>query len=149
MYAHTPMHTAEIWKKDIDLFYFLKSFLSLNRDKCFALYWCFCVRFPLSFYWTETGYRPWLRLLTKPTPILSRSICHNSYKLCWLVLCQHTQLSVAWALWRDCKLLYEGRWQTRDWALLEFGIWAQERNWYWWHLTEFGCLKGTPLALCL
>ena len=29
MYAHTPMHTAEIWKKDVDFFYFLKSFLSL------------------------------------------------------------------------------------------------------------------------
>ena len=23
---------------------FLKAFLSLNRDKYFALYWCFCVR---------------------------------------------------------------------------------------------------------
>ena len=38
------MHTAEIWKKYIDFFYFLKVFLSLNRDKYFSLYCCFCVR---------------------------------------------------------------------------------------------------------
>ena len=44
MNAHTCMHTAESWKKYIDFFYFLKTFLSLNRDKYFALYWCFCVR---------------------------------------------------------------------------------------------------------
>ena len=28
----------------IDFFYFLGAFLSLNWDKYFALYWCFCVR---------------------------------------------------------------------------------------------------------
>ena len=44
MYAHTPMHTAEILKKCIDFFYFLKAFLSSNRDKYFALCWYFCVR---------------------------------------------------------------------------------------------------------
>ena len=30
IYAHTPVRTAEIWKKYI--FHFLKAFLSLNRD---------------------------------------------------------------------------------------------------------------------
>ena len=29
MYTHMPMHTAEIWKKYIDFFNFLKAFLSL------------------------------------------------------------------------------------------------------------------------
>ena len=56
MYAHTPMHTAEIWGEK-RLFYFLKAFLSLNRDKYFALYWCFCVRISfilLLVKWSET-----------------------------------------------------------------------------------------------
>ena len=44
MYAHTPMHTAEIWKKCIDFILFPESILSLNRYKYFALYCCFCVR---------------------------------------------------------------------------------------------------------
>ena len=55
MYAHTPMHTAEIWGKK-RFFYFLKAFLSLNRDKYFALYWCFCVRISfilLLIKWSE------------------------------------------------------------------------------------------------
>ena len=86
MYAHTPMHTAEIWKKYrlCRLFYFLRAFLSLNREKYFALYWCFCVRICfilLLIKWSEMDsnakHRPWLRLLTKPTPILSRIICHG------------------------------------------------------------------------
>ena len=86
MYAHTPMHTAEIWKKYrlCRLFYFLRAFLSLNREKYFALYWCFCVRISfilLLIKWSEMDsnakHRPWLRLLTKPTPILSRIICHG------------------------------------------------------------------------
>ena len=44
-----PMHTAEIWKK-------ILTFLSLNRDKYFALYWCFCVRISFIFFlikWSE------------------------------------------------------------------------------------------------
>ena len=56
MNAHTRMHTAEIWKTYIDFFYFLKAFLSLNRDKYFALYWCFCVRISfvlLLIKWSE------------------------------------------------------------------------------------------------
>ena len=86
MYAHTPMHTAEIWKKYRlgRLFYFLRAFLSLNREKYFALYWCFCVRICfilLLIKWSEMDsnakHRPWLRFLTKPTPILSRIICHG------------------------------------------------------------------------
>ena len=56
MYAHTTMHTAEIWGEK-RLFYFLKAFLSLNRDKYFALYWCFWVRISfilLLVKWSET-----------------------------------------------------------------------------------------------
>ena len=56
MNAHTRMHTAEIWDKYIYFFYFLKAFLSLNRDKYFALYWCFCVRISfvlLLIKWSE------------------------------------------------------------------------------------------------
>ena len=86
MYTHTPMYTAEIWKKYrlCRLFYFLRAFLSLNREKYFPLYWCFCVRISfilLLIKWSEMDpnakHRPWLRLLTKPTPILSRIICHG------------------------------------------------------------------------
>ena len=58
MYAHTPMYTAEIWKtyRLCRLFYFLRAFLSLNREKYFALYWCFCVRISfilLLIKWSE------------------------------------------------------------------------------------------------
>ena len=58
MYVHKPMHTAEIWKKYIDFFYFLKAFLSINRDQMqyFALYWSFCVRISfilLLIKWSE------------------------------------------------------------------------------------------------
>ena len=72
--------------------YFLKAFLSLNLDKYFALYcerYCigvFVLRFPIFFYWLSGlkwirmwSHRPWLRLLTKPTPILSQSMCHGSH----------------------------------------------------------------------
>ena len=55
MYAHTPMHTAEIWKI-YRFFYFLKALLSFNRDKYFALYWGFCVRISfilLLIRWSE------------------------------------------------------------------------------------------------
>ena len=39
------MHTAENnLEKYIVVFYFLKSSLSLNQDRYFALYWSFCVR---------------------------------------------------------------------------------------------------------
>ena len=67
--------------KCIDFFYLLKTFLPLNSDKYFALFWCFVLGFPLSFYWLSGvkwirmwSHRPWLRLLTKPTTILSWSI---------------------------------------------------------------------------
>ena len=103
MYAHTPMHTAEIWGKK-RFFYFLKAFLSLNRDKYFALYWCFCVRISfilLLIKWSEMdpNVKPQtlVETLTKPIPMLSRSI-RSSHKLCRLILCQHAQLSVASAV---------------------------------------------------
>ena len=54
MQAHLPMHTTEIGKKNF--FNFLKAFLSLNWDKYFALYWCFCVRISfilLLIKWSE------------------------------------------------------------------------------------------------
>ena len=67
--------------KCIDFFYLLKTFLPLNSDKYFELFWCFVLGFPLSFYWLSGvkwirmwSHRPWLRLLTKPTTILSWSI---------------------------------------------------------------------------
>ena len=55
MYAHTPLHTTEIWKI-YRFFYFLKALLSFNRDKYFALYWRFCVRISfilLLIRWSE------------------------------------------------------------------------------------------------
>ena len=60
MYAHTSMHTAEIWKKKYidfsDFFLFRESIFSLNRDKYFALYWRFGVRISfilLLIKWSE------------------------------------------------------------------------------------------------
>ena len=56
MHAHMPMHTAKIWKKYKDFFLFPEAFLSLNWDKYFALYWCFCVRISfilLLIKWSE------------------------------------------------------------------------------------------------
>ena len=57
IYAHTPMHTTEIWKKCTEIFLnFMKELLSLNRDKYFALCWCFCVRISfiiLLIKWSE------------------------------------------------------------------------------------------------
>ena len=86
MFAHMPLHTADIWKKYINLFYFLQAFLSLNRDKYFALYWRFCVRISfilLLIKWSEMdpNVKPQTLAenLTKPTPILSWSICHGSH----------------------------------------------------------------------
>ena len=65
-------------------FYFLKELLSFNRDKYFALYGVFVLRFPLSFYlsggveWIRMwSHRPWLRLLTKRPPSLSQSISNS------------------------------------------------------------------------
>ena len=46
-YDQTPMHTAGDWKKN---FYSLKVFLSLNREKYFALYCVFVLGFPLFLY---------------------------------------------------------------------------------------------------
>ena len=84
MYAHMPMHTAEMWKKrNIDFLYFLKAFLSLNWDKYFALYQCFCVRISLILLLIkcsemDPNVKPQTLVETfdhaKPTTILSRSI---------------------------------------------------------------------------
>ena len=59
--------------------YFLKAFLSLIRDKYLALYWRFFVRISfilLLIEWSELDpnvkrNRPWLKLLTERTTILS------------------------------------------------------------------------------
>ena len=55
--VHTPMHTAEILKKCIDLFNFLTwAFLSWNRDKYFAFCWYLGVRISfilLLIKWSE------------------------------------------------------------------------------------------------
>ena len=52
-YAYSRNLEKNIWRS---FSYFLKSFLSLNRDKYFALYWCFCVRISfilLLIKWSE------------------------------------------------------------------------------------------------
>ena len=51
-----PMHTAEIWKKYIDGFFFSESIFIINWDKYFALYWCLCYRISfilLLIKWSE------------------------------------------------------------------------------------------------
>ena len=150
MYGHTPMHTAEILKKCIDLFNFLNwAFLSWNRDKYFAFCWYFGVRISfilLLIKWSEMDSN------VKPQTLVEtfdqanyNSIPEYNVALITLLtnfLCQHAQLSVASAVWRDCKLLYEGPWQTRDWVLLQFCIWAQGRNWYWWHYNRVCLSEG-------
>ena len=78
MYAHTPMNTAEIWKKYIDFFHFLKAFLSLNRDKHFVLYWYFCVRISfirLLIKWSEMDPN------VKPQTLVETFDQDNSYSI--------------------------------------------------------------------
>ena len=70
MCAHTPMHKADIWKKYVAFFYFLKVFLSLNRDKYFAiLSWSICrydnfVRYHVSTCTAERSFSGMKRLRT-------------------------------------------------------------------------------------
>ena len=132
--------------KCIGFFYLLKTFLPLNSDKYFELFWCFVLGFPLSFYWLS-GVK-WIRMWShRPCNGWDFWPCqlqfypgvecssHNFLDLS----CQHAQLSVASAVCGDCKLLYEGPWQTRDWALLQFCTCT-------WHYNSFTRLKGTHLA---
>ena len=87
VYPHTPMHTAEIWKNYVDFFlYFLKAFLSLNRDKYFALQSCFCVTIPFSLLLIkrsemDPNVKPQTLVETfdqEPTTILSRTMMQLS-----------------------------------------------------------------------
>ena len=143
------MHTAEIWTKSYRFFfYFLKAFWSLKRDKNFTLCWCFCVKIPfilLLIKWSEMDPNVKRQTLAETfDQAKSNSIpeCMSRALITyWLILCQHTQLSVASTVWRDSKLLYKVPWQTRDWALLQFCIWSQGRNWYWWYYNRV-CLSG-------
>ena len=134
-------------EKYIEFFHLLEAFLLLNLGKYFALYGCFCVRISfilLLIKWSEIDSN------VKPQTLVEtfdqanyNSIPEYNVALITLLtnfLCQHAQLSVASAVWRDCKLLYEGPWQTRDWVLLQFCIWAQGHNWYWWHYNR-ACLS--------
>ena len=155
MHAHTPMHTAEIWKKNIILIFLIswKHFYNWIGINILHYSGVFVLGFSLSFYWLSGvkwirmwSHRPWLRLLTKPTLILSRSICQGSHNFVDLSCVNNTQLSVASAIWRDCKLLYEGPWQTRDWALINS---AHEHKCVIdidGIITEFARLKGTHPA---
>ena len=119
-------------------FCFLKAFFSLNRDKYFALYWCFCVRISfilLLITWSEMDPNG------EPQTLIETFVQANSNSITEYI-CQHAQLSLASAVWRDCKLLYEGPWQKRDWVPLQFCIWAQWRNWYWWHYNRVCLSEG-------
>ena len=86
MYAHMrmPVRTAEIWKKLFPESIFINKLRWLINILHYTV--VLVLVNPLSFYWLGGvkwnrmwSHRPWLRLLTKPTPILSGSICssHN------------------------------------------------------------------------
>ena len=128
-------------EKYIDFSNFLRAFLLLIRDKYLAFYCCFCVRISfilLLIRWSEMDPN------VKPQTLVEtfdqansnsiRTICssHNFVDL----------LPVSTCTALDCKLLYEGPWQTRDWALLQFYIWAQGSNWYWWHYNRVCLSEG-------
>ena len=161
MYAHMPVRTAEIWKKYrlYGFFYFLKAFLSLNRDKYFALFWCFCVRIPfilLLIKWSEMDlnvrpqtlvetfdqansdsipeYMSWalITLLTYPVSIHTAERSFSGLKRLQTLLRGSRQT-------RDCiiELSCNSAYEHRDVTDID-GI-----------ITEFACLKGTHLALCL
>ena len=96
--------------KCIDFFYLLKTFLPLNSDKYFALFWCFVLGFPLSFYWLSGvkwirmwSQRPWLRLLTKPT-----TVSISEYIVALITLLTYPistcTAELAFVVWRYCKL---------------------------------------------
>ena len=141
MYAHTPMHTAEIWKNRHRFFYyyyFLKAFWSLNGNKYFTLCWCFCVRISfilLLIKWSEMDPN------VKPQTLVETFDQANSNSIRTICSSHNFGYPVSTCTALDCKLLYEGPWQTRDWALLQFCIWAQGRNWYWWYYNRV-CLSG-------
>ena len=131
------------------LFPELQAFSSLNGDKYFASYRCFCVR--ISFYWSSGvkwirmwSHRPcnWLRLLTKPTPILSRSIC-SSHNFVDLSCVNDAQLSVASAVWRDYKLRKKDH-DRQEMELSCKSAHKQEQgpNWYWWHYSRVCPCEG-------
>ena len=81
MYAHTPMHTAEIWK----IYRFFISWKHFYHSIGINIsHYVFVLEFPLSCYrlggveWIRMwSHRPGLRLLTKPTTILSLSISNS------------------------------------------------------------------------
>ena len=96
--------------KCIDFFYLLKTFLPLNSDKYFELFWCFVLGFPLSFYWLSGvkwirmwSQRPWLRLLTKPT-----TVSISEYIVALITLLTYPistcTAELAFVVWRYCKL---------------------------------------------
>ena len=132
----------------------MKASLSLNRDKYFALYWCFCVVFLcLSFIlllikWSEMDPNVKPHTLVETFDQANSNSIPEYVTVLITLLAQPAQLSVASAVWRDCKLLYKGPWQMRDWAL---SLSLSEYE----HkdvtdidgiITEFACLKGTQYS---
>ena len=131
----------------------MKASLSLNLDKYFALYWCFCVRISfilLLIKWSEMDPNVKPHTLVETFDQANSNSTPEYVTALITLLAQPAQLSVASAVWRDCKLLYKGPRQTRDWVLLQFCIWAQGRNWYWWHYNRVCLSEGytifSPLA---
>ena len=156
MYVHTPMHTAEIWKKYWHFFfYFLKAFLSLNRDKYFALYWCFYFRISFLFFlikWSEmdSNVKPQTLDFWPSQLQLCPGVCvmgsHNFiYLSCvnirsWAELQRYEETANSftkdydrWEIKLSCNSAYE----HKDVIDID-GI-----------ITEFASLKGRQFALCL
>ena len=130
----------------------MKAFLSLNRDKYFALYWCFCVRISfilLLIKWSEMDPN------VKPQTLVETFDQANSNSIRTICSSNNFGYPVSTCTALDCKLLYEGPWQTRDWALLQFCTYTSTTenviDIIDGIITEFARLKGrhTHLALCL
>ena len=91
----------------------------------------------------------WVETLTKPTPIQSRSICHDSHNVFDLYCVNIHNLAQLQRYEetansftkdhdrREIKLSCNSAYEHKDVIDID-GI-----------ITDFGCLKGTHLALCL
>ena len=86
--------------KNHSFFFFAKALLSLNRDKNFALYWCFCLK--ISF----------ILLLTKWSEIkLERD---QNVKPQTLVENFHQAYSNSRKIWNGKLILTAGRWRSKQ-----------------------------------
>ena len=107
--------------------------------------------YPLSFYWSSGvkwirmwSHRPWLRPFDQANSNFIPE--YMSWALITLLTypvstyTAERSFSGMKRLQTPLRRTINRWWQMRDLALLQFCIWAQGRNWYWWHYNRV-CLS--------